>query len=639
MKKTLAVDIGGTFTDFVEFNDGVVRTWKTLSTPSQPAQAVLSGLSGSSNQLVHGSTIATNAILERKGAKTVLITTAGFQDLLQIRRQEREKCYDLTPNRTPHVTSRDEAIAVNERIDAHGRIITPLTEKEISRVQKLALQSGAETFAICFLFSFLNNVHESQIARALRAAGLHVVVSSEVSPEYREYERASTTALNAFLQPTIRSYLDELSEKQPDLRIMHSAGGLTSAELASERPVSLVMSGPAGGVLGALKIAQASDLSKIITFDMGGTSTDVALCDGSPNFRNTAEIDGLTLQTSLIDIITVGAGGGSLAKIDDGGALTVGPESAGAHPGPACYGTGTEATVTDANLVLGRLRTAQLLGGKIELNLERSRTALGNIGEPSSSAKSVIEVTNATMAKAIRKVSVERGYEPEDFSLVAFGGAGPLHACELAQEVGIKKVLIPSKPGVLSAIGIGTATEVIERSETILLALSDPKINERLVQTSKKLESQIQDDFSSIGKKINLIKWSVDARYKGQAHELRTPILSPSDNLASSFHKLHEKEYGFANHKREVQIVALRCRGEGKNPHIPVFENSTNNSLNLSIEIEGTPSHLYSRDNLPKKVQGPMVITQSDTTIFIPPGWQGREDDSGNLILDHKNSE
>ena len=237
MKKTLAVDIGGTFTDFVEFNDGVVRTWKTPSTPQQPAQAVLSGLSGSSTQLVHGSTIATNAILERKGAKTVLITTAGFQDLLQIRRQEREKCYDLTPNRTPHVTSRDEAIAVNERIDAHGRIITPLTEKEISRVRKLALQSGAETFAICFLFSFLNNVHESQIARALRTAGLHVVVSSEVSPEYREYERASTTALNAFLQPTIRSYLDELSEKQPDLRIMHSAGGLTSAELASERRV------------------------------------------------------------------------------------------------------------------------------------------------------------------------------------------------------------------------------------------------------------------------------------------------------------------------------------------------------------------------------------------------------------------
>ena len=636
MGSTLSVDIGGTFTDFVEINNGVMQTWKTLSTPQRPAQAVLTSMPSKSTQLTHGSTVATNAILERKGSRTVLITTTGFKDMLRIRRQERKNCYDLTPTRTAHVISPNATISVKERIGSAGQVIMPLSEQEISRVANLAQASESTTFAICLLFSFKNNVHELKLARSLRKLGLHVVVSSEISPEYREYERASTTALNAFLQPTIRGYLHELSSKQPNLRIMHSAGGLTNAELASERPISLVMSGPAGGVLGALKTAQSAGLSRIITLDMGGTSTDVALCDGNPNFRNTTEIDGLILQAPTIDIVTVGAGGGSLAKIDRGGALIVGPESAGANPGPACYGTGKEATVTDANLVLGRLRSEELLAGGIALNLAAAKNALRKIGEPITIAKSIVEVANVTMANALRKVSIERGYEPEDFSLVAFGGAGPMHACELAQEVGIKKVLIPPRPGVLSAIGIGTSPEVIERSEGILLSLSELKLNEKLITTAQKLEEQVRNGFLSLGERIDSLIWSVDARYKGQAHELRTSVQSPKDDFAAAFHKLHEREYGFANLEREVQIVALRCRGEGKNPQMPKFGKTKEGKLRLNIEIEGTPARLFSRNNLPQKIDGVAVITQSDTTTFIPQNWIGQEDKNGNLVLEYK---
>ena len=635
MTNIVAVDIGGTFTDFVEIKNGSMETWKTLSTPEQPAQAVLTGIPTTSNQLIHGSTIATNAILERKGPKTVLITTEGFANLLQIRRQERENCYELTPQRKPHVIATNDTISVHERIDSKGQVIIPLTKGEVSKVTELAQKSGAETFAICLLFSFKNNIHELNLAEALRKAGLQAVASSEISPEYREYERASTTALNAFLQPTVRGYLEELSFKRPNLRVMHSAGGLTTAKLAGTRPVSLVMSGPAGGVLGALETAKTAGLSKIITFDMGGTSTDVALCNGIPNFRNTMRIDGLDLQTPVIDIVTVGAGGGSLASLDSGGALVVGPESAGADPGPACYGTGTQATVTDANLVLGRLRAEAPLAGKIELSIEAAQMALTKIGEPFSIAKSIIEVANVTMAKALRQVSVERGYETEEFSLVAYGGAGPLHACDLALEIGIETVLIPPNPGVLSAIGIGTAAEVIERSEGILLSLADTNIRKKLTIAAENLESQVQSTFSSIGKEPVSISWSVDARYKGQAHELRTPIDSPTSDLANAFHKLHRREYGFSNLEREVQIVALRCRGEGEKSEIPLSHSQNSNEPSRSIEIEGHKAQLYSRNNLPnkKKIKGPAVVMQSDATTYIPKNWLGEEDENGNLIL------
>ena len=469
----LGVDVGGTFTDFVAVGEGGVRAWKRLSTPAAPEEAVLAGAGGRTGRLAHGSTVATNALLERRGPRTALVTTEGFRDLLAIRRQERPALYDLEPRRRPHVVARDDVIIVRERIGADGEVVTPLSEDEVARVVAEVRSRGVEAIAICLLFSYLRPGHEARLARALRAAGFAVSASHEALPEHREYERASTTAINVFLQPVVRRYLGGLGERFPGLRVMHSAGGLTDAATAGDRPVAMVASGPAGGVLGALAVARAAGHEHIITFDMGGTSTDVSLCPGEPRYRSAAEIDGLALHTPMIDIVTVGAGGGSIARLDEGGALAVGPRSAGADPGPACYGRGTLPAVSDANLVLGRLRPDTPLGGAVLPDLARARAALGTLGDPETVAAATIEVANATMARALRRVSLERGYDPAAFTLVAFGGAGPLHACELAAELGVARALVPAHAGVLSAIGIATAPEVIERGQGLLVTLGE----------------------------------------------------------------------------------------------------------------------------------------------------------------------
>ena len=467
----LGVDVGGTFTDFAAIDDTGVRAWKRLSTPAAPEEAVLAGAGAGAARLAHGSTVATNALLERRGPRTLLVTTEGFRDLLEIRRQERPALYDLEPRRRPHVVARGDAIAVRERVGADGEAITPLTEAEAARVAAEARATSAEAVAICLLFSWLMPEHEARLAEALRAAGLAVSASHEVLPEHREYERASTTAVNVFLRPVVRRYLEGLAARFPGLRVMHSAGGLASAAAMAERPVAMVASGPAGGVLGALAAARAAGHERVITFDMGGTSTDVSLCPGEPRYRSAAEIDGIALRAPMIDLVTVGAGGGSIAALDAGGALGVGPRSAGADPGPACYGRGVLPTVSDANLALGRLRPDAPLGGAVAPDPERARAALATLGEPVAAAASVTEVANATMARALRRVSLERGHDPADFTLVAFGGAGPLHACELAARIGVTRVLAPRHAGVLSAIGIATAPEAVERGQGLLLTL------------------------------------------------------------------------------------------------------------------------------------------------------------------------
>ena len=635
----LGVDVGGTFTDFVAIEETGIRTWKRLSTPAAPEEAVLAGTGSLAGQrLAHGSTVATNALLERRGPRTVLVTTEGFRDLLVIRRQERPSLYDLEPRRTPHVVARGDVITVRERIGADGDVVTPLEDSEVTRVVEEARALGAEAVAICLLFAYLRPEHEARLAGALREAGFAVSASYEALPEHREYERASTTAINAFLQPAARRYLNGIDERFPDLRVMHSAGGLTDAVTAGERPVSLVTSGPAGGVLGALAVAKAAGHEQVITFDMGGTSTDVSLCPGEPRYRSATEVDGLAVHTPMVDIVTVGAGGGSIARLDSGGALAVGPQSAGADPGPACYGRGELPTVSDANLVLGRLRPEAPLGGSVIPDLGRARTALATLGDPDASAAAVVEVANATMARALRRVSLERGYDPEGFTLVAFGGAGPLHACELAAELGIGQVLVPRYAGVLSAVGIATAPEVIERGQGLLVTLG-AEVSSSVDETARVLEEQAKADLQAAGGTLTEPTWAADARYRGQAHELRVSIDSPDpDTIAGAFHAAHAREYGFSTPERPVELVALRCRAQGATrtlPEAPLDTTVGEGNPEAITLAGGVPAVHVARGDLAAgaTLDGPAVVTQPDATTFIPEGWQATVDATGNLLV------
>ena len=461
--------------------------------------------------------------------------------------------------------------------------------------------------------------------------------SHEVLPEHREYERASTTAINAFLQPAVRHYLRGIDAHAPGLRVMHSAGGLTDATAAGDRPVAMVTSGPAGGVLGALAVAKAAGYADIITFDMGGTSTDVSLCPGEPRYRSATEVDGLALHTPMVDIVTVGAGGGSIARLDAGGALAVGPQSAGADPGPACYGRGTLPTVSDANLVLGHLRPDAPHGGTLIPDPGRAREALGTLGDPDTIAAAVVEVANATMARALRRVSLERGYDSAGFTLVAFGGAGPLHACELAAELGIARVLVPRHAGVLSAIGIAAAPEVIERGQGLLLTL-DEEAGERVRATATAIEAQSVAELHAAGGTLAELTWAADVRYRGQAHELRVAVARPApDAIAEAFHAAHEREYGFAAREREVELVALRCRAQGEPRALPGMgvEAETDPAEPAPITLAGGVRAVQvPRPALPvgATLDGPAVVTQPDATTFIPQGWRATVDPAGNLV-------
>ncbi|MEE9286013.1 MAG: hydantoinase/oxoprolinase family protein, partial [Dehalococcoidia bacterium] len=477
----VGIDIGGTFTDFAVLADGVFRVHKVLSTPDDPARAVLEGMRElgipprQAGAVVHGSTIGTNAVLERKGARTALVATAGFEDVLEIGRQDRPSLYDFDVTRPQPLAPRELRLGARERVDAHGTPIEPLTEAEARDVARRVLDTGAESVAVCLLFSFLNPEHERRIRQALAQAGFgpFVSLSSEVLPEYREYERTSTTVVNAYIAPVMHRYLARLGEELgPGLRIMQSSGGSVTAEGARARPVQTISGGPAGGVVGAFRVARMAGHAQVICLDMGGTSTDVSLCPGRVLETTAWELGGLPIHTPAIDVYSVGAGGGSIARIDAGGALLVGPESAGADPGPACYGKGDLPTVTDANFVLGRLAPEYLQG--LTLDRRRAEKALEPLARRMAvavveAAEGVVRVANANMARAVRVISVERGHDPRDFTLVAFGGAGPLHACELAEALAIPRVLAPLYPGVLSAQGMLFADVAREYSTTVML--------------------------------------------------------------------------------------------------------------------------------------------------------------------------
>jgi N-methylhydantoinase A len=663
IKPVVGVDIGGTFTDFVLLEGDRIRVHKVPSTPHDPSRALLRGLEemGIRPQevmVVHGSTVATNTLLERKGARTVLITTAGFEDLLEIGRQNRPRLYDLGQERPPPLVPRGLRFGAPERLDFQGRPLIPLTPQAAREVAERVKGSGAEAVAISLLFSFLNDSHERLLEEALRqvAPGLFLSVSSAVLPEYREYERTSTITVNSYVGPKMAGYLQRLGEVLgKGLRIMQSNGGSISAQVAATLPVRTVLSGPAGGVVGAFAVARQAGFPEVITLDMGGTSTDVSLCPGRVQETTGAVIGGAPIALPMIDIHTVGAGGGSIARVDAGGALRVGPESVGADPGPACYGKGDQVAVTDANLYLGRLDPRWFLGGRMALDEERSRWALGRLARdmgvsPLGAASGVVRVVNTTMERAVRAISLERGYDPRLFTLLPFGGAGPQHACELAQELGISRVLIPLFPGALSAYGCAIADVVKDYSRTFLCPLGRLQV-EALEGVFQGLYEQGRRDLLEEGvpeERIRLYPF-LDVRYVGQSYELTVPCppFTPSlpAEVAHRFHQAHQQRYGYHDPRAPVEVVNVRLKavGETEKPRweaMPEGEGSADVALldrrPVAFGGQWIETAVYRRDRLRPghAFPGPAVVAQMDATTVIPPGWRARVDGYGNLVVE-----
>ncbi|MEP7286281.1 MAG: hydantoinase/oxoprolinase family protein [Chloroflexota bacterium] len=656
----VGVDIGGTFTDLVLNVDGHLKIYKLLSTPDDPARAMLAGLAavnpeGLAMQISHGSTVATNAILERKGARTALITTQGFRDLLAIGRQNRPDLYALQPRLPTPLIPRQWCYEVPERLDYTGVILKPLNIAVLDTVLDEIVAQGIESVAICLLYSYVNPAHEQAVRARILERGLlqrhQIALSCEVLPEFREYERASTVAVEAYVRPVMSRYLARLEEKlsgDRPLRIMKSDGGVISARQAREQAVQTVLSGPAAGVIGAFYLAKQAGYDRIITLDIGGTSTDVALCPGVPSRRAEAEIDGLPLRIGLLDIETIGAGGGSIARLDSGGALRVGPESAGADPGPIVYGRGgQQITVSDANAVLGRLDADHFLGGTMALDLIPAQQQLAALGtqmatSAEAAALGVIQIANVNIDRAIRRVSVTRGYDPREFTLVAFGGAGPLHACEVAERLDIPSVLIPRYPGVLCAFGLLAADVVIESSAPILQPVTADLMPSLLARRDSMIAQAHSDLLNEgIAEREMQFECTLDMRYRGQAHELSVPF---DDDIVAGFHAIHASRYGHAMPERAVEIVNLRVQATGlvvKPPltPAPLIVNDGQAALigHKSVVLkDGSHSvPLFDREQLQPgaRFSGPALVFQLDSTVFIPVGWTVQVDAYTNLIL------
>ncbi len=574
----LGIDVGGTFTDAVLLEDGHVRTAKVSTTPEQE-QAVLAAAlavgAAAADRFTHGTTVATNAFLERKGARTALVTTRGFEHVLHLRRQNRASLYDLSVDHPDPLVPLDRSYGVVGRIEPDGERV-PLDLTTLPEID-------ADAIAVCLLFSFRDPTHELAVADELRRRypDKPVVASHEVAPEFREYERASTTAADAYLGPVVSRYLRSLAEAcgsagLPEPLVMRSSGGVATLEEAAEHPSWILVSGPAGGVVGAARVAQLAGFENAIAFDMGGTSTDVCLiANGRAERTNERQVGGLPIRLPTIDIHTVGAGGGSIVWRDSGGALQVGPQSAGAVPGPACYGRGgMEATVTDANLLLDRL--PQRLADGLELDPTVAAAALASV-DPAD----VIAVVNAEMLRALRLVSVERGHDPRDFALVAFGGAGPLHACELSDELGCSTVLVPESAGVLSALGLAGSDERRDRVRSYVRPLAEI------------------DGLPTEG--------AADLRYQGQSFELTVPL---GGDLAADFHASHAERYGYADESRPVELVAVR-----------------------TADVNPGPVLEFASDLVASAV-GPVRLDLAGATCWVPEGWAGETDSHGTLRLE-----
>lgn len=656
----VGVDTGGTFTDFVFYADGCLQLFKLASTPEDPSASIAKGLKQIAKatgcsldqlEVTHGTTVGTNALLQRRGARVALITTRGFEDVLAIGRQARPELYNLNVVRKEPLVAQKFRLGAEERVTASGEIIVRLADGEIQRLVKRVRSIKPEAIAVSLLFSFVHPEHEERIAAALSKLDVPLSISHRILPEYREYERTSTVVINAYLQPLLGAYLRRLETYASRLRVMQSSGGIISAPAAIEEPVRTILSGPAGGVVGAMSVA-GKDYPNIITFDMGGTSTDVALVDRE-GIRTTSEatVADMPVAVSIMDIHTVGAGGGSIARIDEGGSLRVGPESAGADPGPACYGKSLLATVTDAHAVLGHFGGYGLLGGEFDLDLVRATRALHLLSaEMSKAAKrkiavttaadGIISVVNTNMERALRRISVERGFDPRDFVLVPFGGAGGLHAVDLARTLRIPRVLLPMSPGGLSAIGVLTADVVKDQSRTVML----PAVRES--------DRQIQRVFQSLEHEARLVlkregfdmtqqrhRRSVAARYRGQSFELE--IQTETSDVAAKFHRAHRARYGYAEESNAVEIVSVRLRSRGLVERIRQNRLSGRTKpaakyVNAYLNGRRQKTAVYSREQLSAgaRLNGPAIVREYSATTLLPPGAKGNVDSAGNLIIE-----
>lgn len=629
------MDAGGTFTDFVVVSEGGrLESFKLRSNPNAPAQVILEGLARagaeSRCEVIHGSTVATNALLERKGARAAFIATAGFEDLVHIGRQNRQRLYDLTPPLRRPLIERGDCFGVRERTYYDGSVAKAPSPAELARLRARLQREGIASVAICLLHSYQNPENERRVAAALEGLGF-VSCSHDVSPEFREYERASTTVINAYVGPLMEAYLEELERARGSgIWILQSNGGFMSTAEARRYPVRTVLSGPAGGVVGAVALARASGFRRVLGFDMGGTSTDVSISEGRPRQTTEGLVDGFPVRVPMLDIHTVGAGGGSIARVDAGGLLRVGPESAGADPGPACYGVGLEPTVTDAHVVLGRIAARQFLGGEMAIDPDRSAVAVDRIAralgrDRIGAAEGILRVANANMQRAVRAVSIERGYDPREFALVAFGGCGGLHACELAEELGIRTVIVPQHAGALSALGMLLADRVRDYAAG---AIGRADFEARFAH----LEQQARSDLP--GARLERF---ADLRYRGQSYELTVPW--EPDQPAAPFHRAHRRAYGYANPERAIEVVTLRLRARLAAPKLKFSDPSRGGGecrrRRLWVAGAWRDVPVFERHAVPRKpTSGPALILDYGATTLAPPGWAFRLDAVGNLLLE-----
>ena len=696
----IGVDTGGTFTDCVVLDRGQLKILKVFSTPADASRAIVEGVLQIAEvkaaapprrrlpqplgrmpnapvlEVIHGTTVGTNSLLERRGARVALITTAGFEDLLEIGRQARPRLYDLNVQREPPLASRHLRFGLKERIGADGRIILPVSNGELQRLVRRVQKSGADSLAICLLFAFANPVHERRMAAALKSLGLPLSISHEILPEFREFERLSTVVINAYLAPRMGNYLRNLEHGialiprragsgstfvGTRIYVMQSNGGISTAERAARQPVRTILSGPAGGVVASAWLAQQLRLQRAISFDMGGTSTDVCLLDGAPRTTNETSLAGLPVAVPVLDVHSVGAGGGSLARIDAGGALRVGPESAGASPGPICYGRGGAGlTVTDANLILGRLDPEHFLGGTFRLDAQSAHRGFEQfLAGPARGAAfrsvedlaaGIVAVSNATMEKALRVISVERGHDPRDFSLICYGGAGGLHAADLARALGLPAVIIPQNPGAFSALGILLSDVVRDVSQSVLLPV--PTDGESL---NRVLFLQIERHFARIQRRAigelrregfqadrARVSRYLDLRYQGQSYELAVPLTA---RFREDFHREHIKAYGYAYPERHLEIVNLRLRMVIPTPksrwrsQLPGPAGQAREALIKTKPVWfGAKPHsagIYDRRRLAcgARLSGPAVIVEYSATTAVPPDFGCTVDERLNLVL------
>lgn len=679
--KVIGVDVGGTFTDFhiMDLEGGGDRVFKRPSTPDNPADAIIEGLktlvaegevdAAEIRRICHGTTVATNALIQRKGGTVALVTTEGFRDLLEIGRQTRPHMYDVNLDHPAPLVERRLRLTAAERVDARGQVLRDLDDADVSRLVERFVADGVKSCAVCLLFSFLNPEHERKIGAALEAAGISTSLSCEVQPEFREYERMSTTVLNAYLVPVMNHYLAKLeqalSEDLPEasVGINQSSGGLMSIRQARRFPVRTALSGPAGGVIGAAHIARLAGREDVITLDMGGTSADVCMIEGEQaGVAFDRSIGGYPVRLPMVDVNAVGAGGGSIVWFDRGGMLQVGPYSAGAKPGPACYGLGgTEPTVTDANLILGRLSPKGLLDGRVPLDMDLAREAFRPIADRlgvsiEQAALGCIDIVVANMVRAIRAVSVERGHDPRSFTLMPFGGGGPLHAEDVARSLQMAGIVVPPNPGILCAQGIVVSDlkENLVRTNRVPLATASVP---RMREVARELMEEAERWFAieEVERRDRSVALSLDLRYVGQNYELSVPtaetLLGDGDAeaivrlIADQFHALHETNYGHSDPSAEIEVINYRCVARGRlyrgaMPAARKMRQPTPAPRSVRDVWFGAAGPLrtpiYERDDLDPghRVDGPAVIEQMDTTTLVMPGTTATIDAALNLILE-----